>query len=150
TSASVAASLRQEAGGLVCDADVRTAIELMQQEFHGAGALEALLRSCAVTVVLVTSPDELWVNRDGGLERAAVRFPDEESVRRLAQRLAMICGRRLDDAQPWVDGWLTLDGVIGSVRMHAVLPPVAAVHTCISLRVLRPAAHSLDALQRRG
>src|SRR5690606_36384392 len=150
TSASVAAAVRQEAGGLVSDADILTAIQLMQQEFLGAGALEPLLRSGAVTDVLVTSPDEVWVDRGGGLERAAVRFPDEESVRRLAQRLAMICGRRLDDAQPWVDGWLTLDGVNGSVRMHAVLPPVAAGHTCISLRVLRPAAHSLDALQRSG
>jgi pilus assembly protein CpaF len=50
----------------------------------------------------------------------------------------------LDDAQPYVDAWV--DGV----RMHAVLPPVAADGTCLSLRVLRQAAHSLAALRDLG
>jgi len=75
-----------------------------------------------------------------------VRFPDEAAVRRLAQRLALAAGRRLDDASPCVDGWLAEAGV----RLHAVLPPVAADGTCLSLRVLRPAAHDLAALRRAG
>jgi pilus assembly protein CpaF len=36
------------------------------------------------------------------------------------------------------------------VRLHAVLPPVAADGTCLSLRVLRPAAHDLATLQAAG
>jgi pilus assembly protein CpaF len=36
------------------------------------------------------------------------------------------------------------------VRLHAVLPPIAADGTCISLRVLRPAAHGLAALRELG
>jgi len=36
------------------------------------------------------------------------------------------------------------------VRLHAVLPPVAADGTCLSLRVLRPAAHDLTALRGAG
>jgi pilus assembly protein CpaF len=65
----------------------------------------------------------------------------------LAQRLALTAGRRLDDAQPWVDGQLTGAGTEGSaVRLHAVLPPVAVGGTCLSLRVLRPATQDLAAL----
>jgi pilus assembly protein CpaF len=88
----------------------------------------------------------VWVDRGSGLEPAGVRFPDEAAVRRLAQRLALAAGRRLDDASPCVDGWLADAGV----RLHAVLPPVAADGTCLSLRVLRPAAHDLGALHGLG
>jgi pilus assembly protein CpaF len=51
----------------------------------------------------------------------------------------------LDDASPYVDAPLP-----GGVRLHAVLPPIAAGCTCISLRVLRPTTHGLDALQEVG
>ncbi|OBK91237.1 ATPase, T2SS/T4P/T4SS family, partial [Mycobacterium sp. 1165178.9] len=37
-----------------------------------------------------------------------------------------------------------------TVRLHAVLPPVAAAGTCISLRVLRPASQDLAALVSGG
>ncbi len=66
-----------------------------------------------------------------GLERSQVRFPDAAAVRRLAQRLAALAGRRLDDASPWVDASLP-DGS----RLHAVLPPIAASSPYICLRVL--------------
>jgi pilus assembly protein CpaF len=121
----------------------------MRQEFVGAGPLDPLLRAPGATDVLVTRPDQVWLDGDGGLRRTDVTFPDEDAVRRLAQRLALICGRRLDDAQPFVDAWLPA-GTLGRVRLHAVLPPVAADGTCISLRVLRRAGHDLDSLHRLG
>jgi pilus assembly protein CpaF len=150
TSAAVAAAVREEAGGLVGDADVLTALRTLQQEFLGAGVLEPLLRDPDVTDVLVTAPDAVWVDRGGGLRRSSVAFPDEDAVRRLAQRLALATGRRLDDAQPWVDAWLPRIGSAGAVRLHAILPPVASGGTCISLRVLRPAVHDLETLRRMG
>ncbi|GAA0510282.1 conjugal transfer protein [Saccharopolyspora subtropica] len=150
TSAAVVSAVREESGGLVADGDVLAALRLVQQEFRGAGVLEPLLHDPEVCDVLVTAPNKVWVDRGNGLARAAVRFPDEDAVRRLAQRLAMASGRRLDDAQPWVDAWLPQEGATGAVRLHAVLPPVAGGGTCISLRVLRPAAHDLEALRRSG
>jgi pilus assembly protein CpaF len=85
------------------------------------------------------------------LRRTNIQFADEAAVRRLAQRLALAAGRRLDDAQPWVDGQLTGVGTGGfAVRLHAVLPPVAVGGTCMSLRVLRPATQDLAALIAAG
>lgn len=155
TSAAVAAAVRDEAGGLVGDDDVLSTVRMLQQEFLGAGPLEPLLREPDVTDVLVTGPDSVWVDRGGGLSRTPVTFDGEDAVRRLAQRLALSAGRRLDDAQPWVDGWLPRPvsgdaASSGAVRMHAVLSPVAAGGTCLSLRVLRPAEHDLAALERTG
>ncbi|GLW95515.1 TadA family conjugal transfer-associated ATPase [Actinokineospora globicatena] len=140
----VADAVRAEVG-VVGDRDVLSALTLLRQEFVGAGPLEPLLRDVGTTDVLVTAPDQVWVDGAAGLRRTEVRFPDEDTVRRLAQRLAMAAGRRLDDAQPYVDGWLPG----GQVRLHAVLPPVAD-HTCLSLRVLRPANHRLADLQALG
>lgn len=147
----VAAAIRTESGGVLGDTDLLAVLRTLQTELSGAGPLEALLREPDVADVLVTAPDEVWVDRGAGLERAAVRFADDAAVRRLAQRLALSAGRRLDDAQPWVDGRLPDAGYGGTgVRLHAVLPPVAADGTCLSLRVLRPATQDLDALVRSG
>uniref|UniRef100_UPI000839127E CpaF family protein n=1 Tax=Kribbia dieselivorans TaxID=331526 RepID=UPI000839127E len=56
-----------------------------------------------------------------------------------------LAGRRLDDAQPWVDGLLP-----GGVRLHAILPPVVAGGAHISLRVPRRVSPSLDELTSWG
>ena len=144
--AAVAAAVRAELGGVATDRDVLAALRLLRQEFVGAGPLDELIRDGRTTDVLVSGGGAVWVDRGAGLQPAAVRFPDEAAVRRLAQRLALAAGRRLDDASPCVDGWLADVGV----RLHAVLPPVAADGTCLSLRVLRPAAHDLAALRALG
>lgn len=147
----VAAAIRAESGGVLGDAEVLSNLRVLETELTGAGILEPLLRRPGVTDVLVTGPSDVWIDDGNGLRRSDIRFSDEAAVRRLAQRLAAAAGRRLDDAQPWVDGQLT--GVGGgrfTVRLHAVLPPVAAGGTCLSLRVLRPASQDLAALSAAG
>lgn len=147
----VAAAIRAESGGVLGDTEVLHSLRLVQTELTGAGILEPLLRAEGTTDVLVTAPDAVWIDDGNGLRRSAITFDDEAAVRRLAQRLAAAVGRRLDDAQPWVDGQLFGDcGDRFSVRLHAVLPPVAADGTCLSLRVLRPATHDLPALAAAG
>nr|WP_223732268.1 TadA family conjugal transfer-associated ATPase [Streptomyces purpurogeneiscleroticus] len=144
TPARVAVALREE-GRLLGDAEVLGVVAALRSEMVGSGPLEPLLAAPEVTDVLVTAPDEVWVDRGGGLRRTDVRFPDAAAVRRLAQRLAAVAGRRLDDAHPWVDARLP-DGT----RLHAVLPPVAVGSTCLSLRVVRPKAFTLEELVAAG
>ena len=147
----VAAAIRAESGGVLGDTEVLSNLRVLETELTGAGVLEPLLRAEGTTDVLVTSPRDVWVDDGNGLRRSAIRFDDEAAVRRLAQRLAAAAGRRLDDAQPWVDAQLTeVGGGRFTVRMHAVLPPVAAGGTCLSLRVLRPASQDLAALAAAG
>ncbi|MGH3517923.1 MAG: TadA family conjugal transfer-associated ATPase [Haloechinothrix sp.] len=150
SAAAVADAVRTEAGGVAGHSDVLAALRVLRDEFTGLGPLESLIADPDVTDVLVSAPNQVWVDGAGGLRRPEVEFPDEAAVRRLAQRLALAAGRRLDDAQPYVDGWLPGAGPQGRVRLHAVLPPIAADGTCLSLRVLRPAVHDLSALVRRG
>ena len=147
----VAAAIRAESGGVLGDTEMLSNLRVLQTELTGAGILEPLLCAPGTTDVLVAAPDAVWVDDGDGLRRTEIRFADETAVRRLAQRLAVAAGRRLDDAQPWVDGHL---GGIGTgeftVRLHAILPPVAAGGTCLSLRVLRPATQDVAALIAAG
>jgi pilus assembly protein CpaF len=151
TPAAVAAAVRAESGGVASDRDVLVALHSVREELVGAGPLEPLLRDPDTTDVLVFGGGVVVVDRGAGLERSPVRLAGEAAVRRLAQRLAMAAGRRLDDASPSVDAFLpgALDGSRG-IRLHAVLAPVAVDGTCLSLRVLRPAAHDLAALSGSG
>ena len=145
----VAAAIRAESGGVLGDAEVLSNMRVLQTELTGAGILEPLLCADGTTDVLVTAPDAVWVDDGNGLRRTSIRFADDAAVRRLAQRLALAAGRRLDEAQPWVDGQLSGLGTGQlTVRLHAVLPPVAADGMCLSLRVLRPASQDLAALTR--
>ncbi|HYO04050.1 MAG TPA: TadA family conjugal transfer-associated ATPase [Mycobacterium sp.] len=147
----VAEAIRAESSGVLGDTDVLSNLRLLQTELTGAGILEPLLSAEGTTDVLVSAPDSVWVDDGRGLRRTAIRFADEAAVRRLAQRLALAAGRRLDEAQPWVDGQLMGVGAGGfTVRLHAVLPPITPAGTCLSLRVLRPATQDLAALVDAG
>ncbi len=132
----VAGALRA-AGRPVGDATVLAVHDALRRDVVGSGPLEPLLVLPGVTDVVVNGPDAVFLDRGRGLEPTEVTFPDDESVRRLAQRLAAGAGRRLDDATPHVDVRLA-DGT----RCHAVLSPIARPGTAISLRV--PSGRVLD------
>ncbi|MBB4913098.1 TadA family conjugal transfer-associated ATPase [Streptosporangium saharense] len=144
SAAHVAAALRAERA-VLGDAEILAVTRALCADLIGAGPLEPLLAEPDVTDVLVNGPEEVWVDDGRGLRRTSVTFPDEETLRRLAQRLAASAGRRLDDACPFVDARLT-----GGVRLHAVLPPVATGGTCLSLRLPPRRTFTMPDLVRAG
>jgi pilus assembly protein CpaF len=144
TPVQVAAALR--ADGTICgDAMVLAVVTALRREALGAGPLDSLLAEPGVTDILVNGPDEVYIDRGRGLEFVAIRTGDEPAIRRLATRLAAAAGRRLDDSTPYVDVRLS-DGT----RFHAVLAPIAAPGTCLSLRVPARKVFSLDDLVAAG
>ena len=140
----VADALRST-GRPVGDATVLAVHEELRRDVLGAGPLEPLLRLPGVTDVVVNGTDGVYVDTGEGLRPAEVRFADEAAVRRLAQRLAALRGRRLDDASPFVDVRLA-DGT----RCHALLAPIARPGTLISLRVPRVRGFTLTELVAAG
>jgi pilus assembly protein CpaF len=127
----VADAIRAESGGMLGDTELLSNLRVLQTELTGAGILEPLLCADGTTDVLVSAPDAVWVDDGNGLRRTDIQFADEAAVRRLAQRLALAAGRRLDDAQPWVDGQLTGLGAGGFAagRRRRDLPVVAGAST---------------------
>ncbi|WIM71170.1 TadA family conjugal transfer-associated ATPase [Corynebacterium suedekumii] len=145
--AELARLIREEAG-VISDVDVLALLRRLRHDSTGIGPLEQILSLDGVTDIVVNAPDRVFFDRGHGLERADLTFTDDAEVRQLATRLAVSCGRRLDDAQPFADGRLTRDD--GSIiRVHALLSPPAERGTCLSLRVLRQAATTLTELADR-
>jgi pilus assembly protein CpaF len=140
----VAQALREQ-GRPVGDATVLAVHDALHRDVVGAGPLEPLLRLEGVTDVLVNGAEQVWIDRGGGLEQTGISFPDDASVRRLAQRLAAAGGRRLDDASPHVDLRLP-DGT----RFHAVLAPLSRPGTVLSLRVPRQRVFTMEELVAAG
>ncbi|GAB3939042.1 TadA family conjugal transfer-associated ATPase [Kribbella albertanoniae] len=144
TPARVAAALRAD-GGVYGDSTVLAVVAALHREALGAGPLDSLLAEPGITDILVNGPDEVYIDRGSGLERVFVHTGDDAAIRRLATRLAAAAGRRLDDATPYVDVRLQ-DGT----RFHAVLAPIAAPGTCLSLRVPARKVFTLDSLVEAG
>ena len=137
------------APGAIGARDILGAGRRLRHAVGGAGpVLQPLLEDRSVTDILVNGTRGVWVDRGLGLEaipQARDSLACEDDVRALAVRLAAACGQRLDDSCPIVDGTFG-----GGLRLHAVLPPLAAEGPLISLRAHRQVSYSLDELQEMG
>ena len=119
-----------------------SALEELDARLNGLGeVLAPLLHLPGITDILVNST-RVWVDCGQGVEPIDNGFSSEEEVRALAITMAAICGKRLDDAVPIVDGILPM-----GVRVHAVIPPLSGEGTVISLRI--PARGGLTLEQMR-
>ncbi|HZD37092.1 MAG TPA: CpaF family protein [Actinomycetes bacterium] len=111
----------------------------------GLGPLAPLLADPAVTDVLVNGPAEIWVERDGRLERVPLRFPSARVLAAVVQRVVAPLGLRIDEARPWVDARLA-----GGERFHAVLPPLAPDGPIVTIRTFSRRRLGLADLVERG
>ncbi len=98
-------------------------------EAIGLGPLEPLLGDDAITEIMVNAPDEIYVERDGRIERSGAVFTGEEAVRATIDRIVTPLGRRIDESSPMVDARLP-DGS----RVNAIIPPLAIRGPAITIR----------------
>jgi pilus assembly protein CpaF len=144
TPSRVAAAV-QATGKLLGTAGALAAVDSISAELNGLGPLQTLARDPAVTDIFVNGPDSVWLDRGSGLEKASVAFSGESQIRALAARLVAAGGRRLDDSSPCVD--VRLDG---GYRVHAVLPPISAAGTLLSVRIRRETVFTMAELRENG
>jgi pilus assembly protein CpaF len=105
-------------------------IEALCAELFGFGVLQPLLDDGDVTDVLVNGPTQVFVERQGRLERLDLRFRDAAEVGELAHRIAAGVGRELTIERPFVDARMR-DGS----RANAVIAPVGG--PTLSIRKFR-------------
>ena len=101
----------------------------LADDMTGYGPLHALLLDEFINDVMVNGPASVYVERQGKLERVAVRFRDNDHITSVAQKIAARVGRRVDESSPMVDCRLP-DGS----RVNIILPPLAVHSPCISIR----------------
>ncbi len=109
--------------------------ELVEQVLHevfGLGPLEPLVNDPGISDILVNTHDQVYVERDGRLERTDVRFKDDRHLLQVIDRIVSAVGRRIDDSSPMVDARLA-DGS----RVNAIIPPLALDGPHLSIRKFR-------------
>ena len=116
------------------------AVELADS-IDGFGPLAIHMRQPGVTDILVNGPNEIWIDRDGFLERSEVRFAGEAALLEFVQGMLSRSGARVDAARPIADARLA-DGS----RIHVVLPPLADQSTVVSIRRFPETPLTLDDL----
>jgi pilus assembly protein CpaF len=141
-----ALSLLREHGALLPQRDLARVVNEVSDEVVGFGPIEFLLRDPAVTEVMVNGPDDVYVEREGRIERVQERlFEGEESVLHLIERIVGPLGLRVDHASPWVDARLP-----GGSRVHAIVPPLSLRGPVLTIRTFAQVPiTSEDLVERR-
>src|SRR5215470_10061669 len=117
----------------------------LTDDMVGLGPLEPLLQDDDVTDILVNGPFDVYIERQGKLEKTQARFRDTQHVVNIAQRIATGVGRRIDEASPLVDARLA-DGS----RVNIVLPPLVLNGGTISIRKFAKQSITLEQMIRQG
>ncbi len=95
----------------------------------GFGEIQPLLDDPEISEIMINGSDKVYVERKGRLERVPIRFPDDQAVLRLIDRIISPLGRRIDEDSPTVDARLP-DGS----RVNAVIPPAAIDGPSVTIR----------------
>lgn len=98
-------------------------------EAIGLGPLEPLLADAGITEIMVNRHDEIFIERDGLLQRTERSFSSEAAVLGVIERIVSPIGRRIDESSPMVDARLR-DGS----RVNAVIAPVALRGASLTIR----------------
>ena len=117
----------------------------LPDDMVGLGPLEPLLQDDDITDILVNGPFDVYIERQGKLEKTQARFRDAQHVVNVAQRIAMAVGRRIDESSPMVDARLA-DGS----RVNVVLPPLVLNGGTISIRKFAKQTITLETMVRQG
>jgi pilus assembly protein CpaF len=95
----------------------------------GYGPLEPFLRDDGVTEIMVNGAQDVYIERQGKLERTNVSFTDDAHVLRIIDRIVSQIGRRVDEGSPMVDARLP-DGS----RVNAIIPPLSLRGPTLTIR----------------
>jgi len=127
-------------------ADKSRLIQDVSDDILGYGPIDQLLKDEAVTEIMVNGPERVFVERNGKLTKdPAVRFLDEDHVRRVIDKIVSEIGRRIDESTPMVDARLP-DGS----RVNAVIAPLAIGGPFLTIRKFSADPLQIDDLIRFG
>ena len=98
-------------------------------EAIGLGPLEELLADDNVSEIMVNRFDEIYIERQGQLQRYNLTFTGDQAVMGVIERIVAPLGRRIDESSPMVDARLK-DGS----RVNAIIPPLALKGPCLTIR----------------
>jgi len=127
-----------------------TAVDSQQNVFaltveHFLTPVRDYLRDPAVTEIMINGPAEVYIEREGRLERVDAAFEDEEALLATINNILQFTGKRMEPEHPLIDARLP-DGS----RVHVALPPCSQKGPCMTIRKFTAALFNMGELVRIG
>ena len=119
--------------------------EQIVAEILGYGPLQPFLADPTITEVMVNGAKNIYVEREGKIERTNATFESDEHLMRIIERIVAPLGRRIDESAPYVDARLP-DGS----RVNAVIPPISLVGPVLTIRKFFKIPLTVDKLIELG
>ncbi|MEM7241032.1 MAG: CpaF family protein [Pseudomonadota bacterium] len=135
----------QEAGQVLSKSERAQLISDLFDEVTGLGPLEPMLKDETINDILINGSKNIFIERNGRLEKTDIQFADENHLRRIIDKIVSAVGRRIDESNPYVDARL-LDGS----RFNAMVPPIAVDGALVSIRKFKKDKLSVDSLVENG
>lgn len=95
----------------------------------------------AVTEIMINSPEEIWIEKNGKLQKTSAVFPSPEALMSAVNNISQFVQRRINDENPRMDARLP-DGS----RIHVILPPCARQGICLCIRKFSKDALTVERL----
>ncbi|RPF50073.1 CpaF family protein [Aquisalibacillus elongatus] len=125
--------------------ELKQIVDFIIHESVGYGPLEKLLDDDSITEIMVNGPTEIYIERNGKISKADIRFRDQKHIRHIIDRIIAPLGRRIDESSPMADARLH-DGS----RVNAVLPPISLDSPSMTIRKFKKDPFIMDDLITLG
>ncbi|MDI6735086.1 MAG: CpaF family protein [bacterium] len=120
-------------------------LEEILDEVLGLGPIEPLLKDPSVSEIMVNGPHQVYIERQGKIERTNITFNDNAHLLHIIDRIVSPIGRRVDESVPYVDARLK-DGS----RVNVVIPPLSLKGPALTIRKFFKERLGADDLIRFG
>ncbi len=122
----------------------RFLIEEVINEIFGFGPIDRLIKDPEVWEIMVNGHKEVYVEREGRLQKTEVTFEDEKQLAYYIERLLSPSGRHVSEFEPFVDARFP-DGS----RINVVRSPVAPFGSAVTIRKANRKIMSVEDLMAR-
>lgn len=111
----------------------------------GFGPLEELLERDDIADIMINGPDTTYIEVKGKIQKASIKFRDNQHLTTICQRIVGAIGRRVDESSPICDARLP-DGS----RVNVIIPPLAVDGACMTIRKFTKDKLTLEKLVEFG
>ncbi len=125
--------------------DKQGVIQYVFDEIFGYGPINALIQDPGVSEIMVNGYDNIYVERQGKLEKTEITFRDNAHVSHTINKIINPLGRRVDESCPTVDARLP-DGS----RVNAIIAPLALRGPCVTIRKFSADPYTVENLINFG
>ncbi len=120
-------------------------LDWVLDDITGFGPLEPLLKDPSITEVMANGHKNIFIERNGKIEKTNVVFENETHLMRIIDRIVSPLGRRVDEASPMVDARLP-----NGYRVNATIPPLSLDGPLLTIRKFAQTPYTAQDLIANG